>query len=283
MAICLLIGLYRETRDKRLLFLTPLLFLPAGIAEAKAFFIFTPIVCIYLLRRDLFQNPRLAFGWAAAIVVFLTGSMTVYNSIYTYREKDRFRVYESRTRETLQELIFNPQKILANEMNVTAIREGLNSDRKEIVVGRLAMVILAHDMVSADWLTTIFGKGIGSFTESSLQDNDKERGLVQLRAKNVIESAIIELGYGGLILVMMLLMAVYLNNRENKDHYDDPFWRGIAYGFQGVILLMALSSQYVGSFLHGSHTTFIFWFLLALLSSAGTRVAQEEQRTVRTQ
>jgi hypothetical protein len=284
MAICLLIGLYRETRDKRLLFLTPLLFLPAAIAEAKAFFVFTPIVCIYLLRRDLLQNPRVAFGWTVAIVVFLTGSIIVYNSIYTYREKDRIRLYESRTRETLQELLFNPQKMLASELNVTAIREDKNSNRKEMVVGRLAMVILAHDMVSTDWLTTIFGKGIGSFTENSFRDNnEREKGHVQLRAKNLIESAILELGYGGLMLVMMLLMAVYLNNRENKDHYDDPFWRGIAYGFQGVILLMALCSQYVGSFLHGTHTTFIFWLLLALLSSAGTRTAQEEQKIVRTQ
>jgi hypothetical protein len=255
--------------------------LPAAIAEAKAFFIFTPIVCIYLLKDDLLQNPLRAFGWAAAVGVFLTGSIAVYNSIYTYREKDRFRVYESRTRETLQELIFNPQKMLANELNVTNIRRRLNSDHKEMVIGRLAMVIFAHDMVSTDWLTTIFGKGIGSFTENSFTDKD-ERGLVELRAKNVIESAILELGYGGLMLVTMLLMAVYLNNRDNKDHYDDPFWRGIAYGFQGIILLMALSSQYVGSFLHGSHTTFVFWFLLALLTSAGTRAIQEEQRIVRT-
>ena len=224
-AICLLVGLYRETRDKRLLLLIPLLFLPSGLAEVKAFFIFTPIVCVYLLKRDLLQNPRLAFGWAAAIVVFLMGSMAVYNSIYTYREKDRFRVYESRTRETLQELIFDPQKILANEMNVTSIREGRNSDRKELVVGRLATVILAHDMVSADWLTIIFGKGIGSFTNSSLIDNGGESGPAYLKKLHLVSAAIVELGYGGLILVMILLMAVYLDNRDVRT-LRRPFLAG---------------------------------------------------------
>jgi len=279
-AICLLVGLYRETRDKRLLLLVPLLFLPPGLAEVKAFFIFTPIVCFYLLRRDLIQNPRLAFGWAIAILVFLTGSMAVYNSIYIYREKDRFRVYESRTRENLQEFLFDPQKILSNELSTTTISTRTDSTRKTVVISRLAMVVLAHNIVTENWLTTILGKGIGSFTRSSLVGDGTQSVLDQLKTLHLVSSAILELGYGGLIVVMMLLRAIYLSTRRNENNYDDPFWRGVAYGFQGVILLAALSSQYSGSFLHGSQTTFVFWFLFALLSQARTRAAQEKQGTV---
>ena len=153
-------------------------------------------------------------------------------------------------------------------------------DRKTVVISRLAMVVLAHKIVTENWLTTIFGKGIGAFTQSSFLDDGGQSGPVQLEALHLVSSAILELGYGGLIVVMMLLRAIYLSTRRNQNDYDDPFWRGIAYGFQGVILLVAISSQYTGSFMHGGQLTFVFWFLLALLSQARTRAAQEKQETV---
>jgi hypothetical protein len=263
-AVCLLIGLYKETKEKRLLYLLPLLFVPPTIAEVKAFYFFAVLVCLYLLKEDILRNPRGAFAWATSFILLMIGSFALYDSIYTYREKDVFRTYEAREREPLAEFLLSPQKMLAFETRNRSIKARGNSERRVPNFGRIETVMLANSAVRAGWSTTVFGYGPGSYTKSSLKDDTELTLLKEAMTQHLISSALIELGYGGLILIAILLWFLYQENKARQEYYENPFWRGIARGFQGVVILMAASSLYVGSFLYGEQTSFVFWLLLAL-------------------
>jgi hypothetical protein len=264
-AFCLLAGLYKETREKRYLYFIPFLFIPAAIAEVKAFFFFLPILVIYLFYKDFWRKPSATLLWSCVIVAVMGGSISLYNTIYTYREKDRFRQYESRERSTLQDFLLSPQEILAFETRQSLRKTNTSSDRKEPSIGRLQVIVLAHEAVSESWLTTFIGNGIGSYTRSSLKDEPEDTLLKKVVSKNLIGTTLIELGYVGLFLLAILLWNIYRENQMWTPQYVDPFWRGIGQGFQGIIVLMILSSTYVRSFVSGEQTGFAFWLLMALL------------------
>jgi len=270
LAISLLIGLYKESKDKRLLYFIPLLFLPPTVAEVKAFYFLTLIVCLYLFKEDFLRNPGATLALGMSLVFIMVGSFALYDHIYTYREKDRFRLYEDRVREPLTAFLLNPQKLLAFETRKSSFRARLNSDKRIEDIGRIEAVNLVNSEITASWVTTVFGYGIGSYTKSSLKDeqnglNGQEQTLSQnVVTKHLVSSGLMELGYGGLVLIVLLWWIIYRENRDRQYFYNDQFWCGIARGFQGTVVLMGVSSLYLGSFLYGESTSFIFWLLLAL-------------------
>jgi hypothetical protein len=198
----------------------------------------------------------------------LIGSTALYTSIYTYREKDRFRRYESRGEQSSLQDLLSPQGILAFETRYSFRQSSTNSNRVEPSVGRLQVIALAHEAISGAWLTAAVGNGIGSYTKSSLNQKSEETVLEKVVDKNLIGNTLVELGYGGLLLVIALWGGIYRDNRVWVSRYADPFWRGVGQGFQGIIVLMALSSLYRPSLLAGEQTCFIFWLLFALLMLA---------------
>ena len=137
-------------------------------------------------------------------------------------------------------------------------------------MGRLQAFDLAKEHLRTP-MEKIVGRGPGMLTPTSIVDNPNS-----LIAQNPnlfkhptgFAYTTIELGYGGLVLFLLLYFQVYRFTRVFLRRIKDPFWESVALGFCGMTFVYVISTVYNDSWVYYP-LPFTFWAVAAAIYRIG--------------
>lgn len=230
------------------LFLIFLLIVPIVLADAKAGLIFFVLTGVFLLaitprfRGRLLQRD---IAQLQGLVVFLV----LVISIIAGRDL-RF--------------LTNPEAVINRAYGLGGAR-----------LGRLGTVELAHERISRNPVTLIFGQGPGQLTHTRVgamggathSDFMDEFG-DEARAQHSFLHITLDLGYGGLILFLFLHYKLFMVSSTVFRGVDDKFWKAIALGFAGIVFTSAYSIVYTQTWIKPA-LVFPFWLMAGSLYRVG--------------
>lgn len=141
-----------------------------------------------------------------------------------------------------------------------------SSKQADAGMGRLqAFEVIKEQLASP--AARLMGLGPGMLTPTSVVDNPNSliaQNPTLFRHVTGYANTVIELGYGGLVLFLLLYLQVYRFNRRFLRLAQDPFWESVSLGFCGAIVIYAISTVYVDSWIFYP-LPFTFWALAAAL------------------
>jgi hypothetical protein len=199
MLICYMASRMIEERHLRISYLVTIgmMMIAPLLGEAKFFFMFLPLLLVFMVRSEFLRRPMLAIGvtllGAAAVVavdfvVVLTGGWSEGRNPLTY--------------------VRNLPEVFASEM------EPSDEQRLE----RSFTYAYALRLAAESPKTMIFGNGPGSITHSVISEDHSAKASYfaqwGLSSDSVsIAWLLIEYGYGGTVLILFILLQIFLRGR----------------------------------------------------------------------
>lgn len=144
--------------------------------------------------------------------------------------------------------------------------------------GRLSALETASNFLGNKGVSgALLGGGVGYFTETSFTSY----ATIDLTFGSGSPSRLIgtasyysivmgELGYLGLILSLLMIYILYKMTAKFYSRINDKYWKAIAYGFKGVILLTIPAMMYLKVWISPS-LGFTFWFLASAIYIVGKK------------
>ena len=221
----------------------------------KATFLFLPVVLSYLLLRNLSRFPRrvmfcMAFIGAVMIFKVLTFNFFAESKIHDFLHYDA----------------------------VVAYSTGMygSSDR----LGRMEAIITARDLVNRDdAYKRILGFGPGSASQSYFASH---AGIFEKSYRGIhstqISSTLLELGNGGLFLLFLLYLVLFITSLRLSPKLQDDTWKAYNLTFQCAIILAILASGYTNVTIECDIMSFIFWLFPATLLKITPRHDYSDER-----
>ena len=249
MVLCFMAGacLTRGTRAWYLL-AAPLLMVVPILGEAKAFFFLLPPALLTVLVVPLVRHPIRVAGFAVLAVSLTIGALGLFAQVGGNADlRDVF----INPRVTLEAAFAPPRQPLEFENNP------LDVTLADSFGPRVRSIRDARAAIAGDSLTTFFGHGLGSRTFTY--------GEVVAQTSAILDTApvatkLYELGYAGLLLFWFIMGSVLVSIRPLRASLSD-FWRGLALGFPGVVVLYLVGDFYTDTL--NDSLGFAFWFLAA--------------------
>jgi len=231
MIMSLLLGLAQASRKWRYAVLAFAFFIPAVVGEGKIVFALAPLMILFLLtyKWALFRARTLLLLSAFAVVLVL--SLAALQIILP----------EARSLEVLSSPSYTSQNY---ERGLSATSGFPRS--------RLGGIEFTLQLISADKMKALVGYGPGSsshaFTEAAdgslyRQYQDFE-GPYFYFSFTQLSTTLLEYGAAGLIIYLLMLWRLYRYNSRLLARIRQPFWRGVAWGFRGVIFIFVVSIIY---------------------------------------
>jgi cell division protein FtsW (lipid II flippase) len=155
--------------------------------------------------------------------------------------------------------------------NPTEVYE-YSMQRADAGLGRLQALGYVHDTIGKNVVTSVVGYGPGAITPTRFLARGVRSELYKnndlLSNYNDYAYVTLELGYGGLLLILYLLYRLFIFNQKFQMRCNDPFWRAISLGLAGIIFTSVYATLYTRGWTQPS-LAFSLWFL----AGAITRVA----------
>ncbi|RJQ51022.1 MAG: hypothetical protein C4521_13090 [Actinobacteria bacterium] len=226
---------------KRLLALMALLFVPMVINETKITFILFPLLALFLFgKRAGFPDGmrRAAVPLAASAVILLAG-LVAYNTLYPG-------------------FFSSGEGLLGKEQLGYVTSERTKSGS----LNRVAQLRFADRHIRKGASTAVFGVGPGNASDSFFGSGVGlyYRKYRLLEIDSLLGGRLLwEYGYLGSAIFVFLFVYFWLAASSLAARSPDPLRRSLAVGFQGILIVAAVSAFYSGSILIPA-LGFVFWF-----------------------
>ncbi|MBN1155738.1 hypothetical protein JXB12_12540 [candidate division KSB1 bacterium] len=150
--------------------------------------------------------------------------------------------------------------------------------RKEGTFGRYQVIKISHQLLLEDPVNFLFGYGPGNASESYFTKYsgklDKE---YEGRKIGGIQytSIILEFGFVGLILFLLLYLQLWRFNLKLYNKLDSRFWRGISLGYNGILFVYLAGLVYNPVWFYDV-LAFPFWFTTTALFVLSDRITDSQ-------
>ena len=241
LAFCIGLLFILYSRSKKIIFLllVPLLILPIILGSANLGMFLVPFVVLYVGIFHLKKFKEI-FRIIAVLFIFLWG---IYNINSTFqRVLNRFLINTFRGIK-----VIHNYKIKGN------------------IPGRLASIEIAHQWVAQKYMGFIFGYGFGVTKQSYFEGLSGTLLGVYAPRTNQISITLLETGYIGLCLLLLFLIALYIQTIKDKIN-DIKSIRNILKVSSEISILI----YFVGLFYNPVATLYyfgaLFWIIIGLFS-----------------
>jgi len=248
--ISLLIGFFYTYRKKRLVCVIGimLLFIPMGLNETKITFFLTPLVVLFLMRKEIFKRC----GKTVAVFILSALLLAATYKVYTHFYSEKVNI---------DDFLFSPDYL--KEYLLTEY------DYLDGSLKRVPAVIFAHEQITSHLSSTVLGVGPGNASDSFFSEGVGRyyRMHEGLKVDKVqVSRMLFEFGYVGFGIFLYLIYRVYRANRTWRSHAEDRFWKAISFGFEGIVFILVTTMVYANSFIVDS-LAFTFWFVAGSLTA----------------
>lgn len=254
----------RSKRDARTLvygLLGTSLFIPFVLGETKAAFFIAPLMLLILVSGNLVRHLKRLRTWLilfSFIGIFLA-SVQVLSAV---NPRSRLAVF-----------LQSPELIVSEYERPLELSNGVPK-------GRLGDLQFSWQLVTRDAATLLFGFGPAESIETSflgvtgeLRQTYSAFGL--WFGYSQMSRTLLERGVITLITYIVAVLILYRTiNRMAKRNYFDEYWRGIAFGFKGVVFIFLIATVY-WTVWETEATAYVFWALAACLLVIGARKGKE--------
>jgi len=232
-------------KGRMLLFSVILLFIPITINETKITYFLFPALSIFLLRKNLIKKEGLKSLFILAIFsgLILIASYYVYKSIYLKHRRVG---------------IFN-YSFVSKYMGEEYTESGS--------LNRIAQVKFANENITKQIYTALLGVGLGNASDSFFKEGVGYyyKKYPMYKIDSVFLSRFIwEYGYLGLAVFLFILFKLFILAERVYKYSPSPFHKSIALGFEGIMLVLIVTTIYSSSFIIDS-IGYIFWFIAGYL------------------
>jgi len=252
--ICLVIGLAMSGKKIKIgyVLIPALLIFSFILGGARAAFFFLPVALMFQLRRYWIKEPVRA----VTIVILFSLMFSVFLKYETV-------LIDDPQGHSVMPYLRSPQATLGYLTDVIVEPDG------EVYVGRFAALDISVRRISETLTTLMFGMGPGSVSPSTIATSIYNEDLVELELYRWSASrTVIELGLLGVLSFGWLFLKLFLINRRlARMTAADSFWRGISWGFDGILILLIATSIYTETWAMDA-TTWLFWLTAAAVIKA---------------
>lgn len=233
------------------------LFIPIITGESKGAFIFVPFVLLvqFFSLTSMRKNFKKNIKYMLVLAAFIPAFFICLQLLPKYHQHD-----------WVIQFLRNPRSIYeqySGEQDDESYEWGYR-------VRRFSAVPYSLNLIGKDKLTLLLGLGPGNASESFFSEySGKYKDLPVFRSALVL--SILEWGVLGTILYLITFLYIFMKNRKIIRLVDDPYWKGIFFGFNGVILLYMAALLYNSVWLKDV-LGFLFWFLASAVFVIGKRL-----------
>ncbi len=151
---------------------------------------------------------------------------------------------------------------------------------EEVTSGRMAVIELVFQKLKEKPIRFIFGFGPGTMTEGFEGQHGKlRRELPIYYGWTEFTTMSLEYGFAGTALFLWMLVLLYKANHRLFSGLKDSYWRAVSFGFKGI-WVSCLLTYFYGPVFRLDVSAFIFWFLVAALSTMEDRLPRSEKGAV---
>jgi len=252
--ISFLVGFFNNKliRGRVLLSFMILLFIPMTINETKITFFLFPVLMLFLLRKNILLRHNLKSIFA---IVFFSGvvfAISYFSYTYIYNE-----ILQKKIR------LFNYN--FAHKQLTTKYADSGS-------LNRIFQVEFAHNNITKNIYTTLLGVGPGnashSFFEKGIGSYYREYRTLEIDSV-FLGRFIWEYGYLGLAIFLYILFRLFGLAEKIYNNSPDPFYKSLALGFEGMMLILVVTTIYSDSFIIDS-IGYFFWFIAGFLQRIHT-------------
>ncbi len=284
--VVMLVGLYFRgfLKDKLLLLLVPLLFIPTMLNESKGTLVLMFFgLLVVMLAAGLKKSHIIAS--VSVLVATLSIFTLVYNISFSedagksdlvtfFTDMDKgigWYLYSGDSVEV------DPDHVLGEKTDVIGASPSFDAEEVRDRIRRIDAIVLPLRVLSDDPVKLLLGLGIGNASESSLKNFGFEGEYSFLARLNIsmplLPMLLWEVGVLGVFLYLLFFCFIYRDARYLAKKGD--FSGGIALGWIGVVVILALSFPYK-NFLLFEVLGALFFYLSGYIVSKRYRVNVEE-------
>ena len=241
------ISIYQKV-DIKYILLSFALLVPLMTGESKAGFFFIPLVLFFqfLRRKGGFKrNIRFALLLTIFIPIF-------FLSVHYFP-----RFYGSDVSIYLKE----PQMVYENQSGELY--------KPELRIRRLSSIPYAFNFINRSKLTLLLGLGPGNASLSFFSEYSGKYSNSPVWPTALV-ILLLEWGMLGTILYLLMFLYIFIKCNNYIFLVSNPYWKGIFFGFNGMIVVYLAASIYNRDWLNDS-LGFIFWFLASAIFVVGKR------------
>lgn len=261
---CVLTGFYVRNRIPlwRYALLSVLVLAPTAINETKVTVFLVPLglVTVFILGSKPGVRLRNAIAATTMSVVLLAAFVPVYN--YTQKDVEgSFNIFE---------FLSDPQKA-TSYLQTDA---GLGADGGGVTyVGRIDALVIPFKYITREPIHMWFGLGLGnaSLTPLGAQFQGDYARLFELFMNTTVARLLLEVGVGGLLLSLLLMLLIFCDARVVADNDDGP-QGAFAAGWIGVSVVMFVLIFYSDT-IASTCLAFLYWYFSGLLTSQRMQMA----------
>lgn len=257
----MMMGFYTQTKKYIYLVLCICFLIPIMLGSGQFGFIIAPfavIICWFLGNRLTLTNMLKIPLFLIIMAMFIIPGINYHDSRY---------------KGNLSKFITSPSEVYS--LNI--------EKRKEGTFGRFEVIEVAHQLLLENLPQLLIGFGPGNASESYFSDysGQLEKKYPGLKIWGIQYTAIIlEYGFLGLLLFLLLFYLVWRANRNFYHQAEDPFWKAISVGYNGVLFTYLVGCLYNPVWYYDI-LAFSFWFISAALVVQAEKLEKETPRARR--
>ena len=257
----MMMGFYTQTKKYIYLLLCVAFIIPIILGSGQFGFFIAPIAVVicWLLgnRISLISLARLPLFIIIMAMFIIPG----------------INYHDSRYQGNLSKFITSPSEVYS--LNIQT--------RKEGTFGRFEVIDVAHQLLFENLPQLLIGFGPGNASESYFSDysGQLEKKYPGLKIWGVQYTAtILEYGFLGLLLFLFMFYRLWRANRKFFHQTEDPFWRAVSVGYNGVLFTYLAGCLYNPAWYYDI-LAFTFWFISAALVVQANKAMDETSQAKR--
>lgn len=189
-----------------------LVVLPLVFSNAKAAWVYLPLIVIFIFRKKIFSSIQIIFNFILLIVFVLIGAFA-FNALY-----------KSAYGGQHDAIVFLTHPSMVVEYLFPTVPTIENPNR--MILKRGEAILFNYDLISEDPVKMVIGLGPGNLSESQIKDGQiygELKSKVVGMDRNTISATLGELGFFGCLLMIIFFGLMYLKTASSFSSADKKF------------------------------------------------------------